>query len=114
MPGTHDITGAVVEEENSIVNVMLSYCRYSSAKGAVMNFVFINDAGVVDLKKSVLSTVDAVTSHNYSVPFGLSAGMYRVFMYDIEQDGTLSNGVGYPAVRNVFTASQGYQGKYSR
>ncbi len=37
-------------------------------------------------------------------------GSYRVFVYDIEQDGTLENGVGYPAATTELTIEWDRQG----
>ena len=42
-------------------------------------------------------------SINYELPDDLTPGLYRVFAYDIESDGRLHNGVGYPASRDQFT-----------
>ena len=62
--------------------------------------MFIDDNGDVDFTRSVLLALDRNTSLHHTLPFNLYPGQYRVFVYDIESDGTLSNGVGYPAVTN--------------
>ena len=60
--------------------------------------MFITDSGDVDFSRSFLLALDKNTSHNHTLPFELYPGQYRVYVYDIEHDGTLNNGVGYPAV----------------
>ena len=60
--------------------------------------MFIDDNGDVNFTRSVLLALDRNTSLHHTLPFNLYSGQYRVFVYDIESDGTLSNGVGYPAV----------------
>ena len=59
--------------------------------------MFIDDNGDVDFTRSALLALDRNTSLHHTLPFNLYPGQYRVFVYDIESDGTLSNGVGYPA-----------------
>ena len=46
---------------------------------------------------SVLLALDRNVSIGYRLP-KLSHGNYRVLVYDIEQNGTLPNGVVYPAI----------------
>ena len=84
--------------------------------------MFIDDNGDVDFTRSVLLALDRNTSLHHTLPFNLYPGQYRVFVYDIESDGTLYNGVGYPAVSatdqynlyedavNFFTTSEDDQG----
>ena len=62
--------------------------------------MFVTDGGAVDFARSVFLALDRETSRDFTLPFYLSPGGYRVFVYDIKQDGTLSSGVGYPAVRS--------------
>ncbi len=50
-------------------------------------------------------------SLSYALPFELPPGQYGVLVYDIESDGTLFSGVGYPAVnRELVTISGTTQG----
>ena len=80
------------------------YSKSSTASGAMFSFVFITDSGDVDFCRSILLALDRNTSHNHTLPFDLYPGHYRVYVYDIERDGTLHNGVGYPAVaEELFT-----------
>ena len=75
-----------------------SYSEHSDARGALFAFMFIDDNGDVNFTRSVLLALDRNTSLHHTLPFNLYPGQYRVFVYDIESDGTLSNGVGYPAI----------------
>ena len=79
------------------------YSEFSDARGALLDFVFIDDNGDVNFNRSVLLALDRNTSLSHTLTFDLYPGQYRVFVYDIESDGTLSNGVGYPASRDDFT-----------
>lgn len=62
--------------------------------------------------RSALLALDRNISHDYILPFNLFPGSYTVLVYDIERNGILSDGVGYPAVTDVFFASGEVQGKY--
>ena len=102
--GTHDIDD-VISQPSSIV--MTLYSEHSDARGALFDFVFIHDNGDVNFTRSVLLALDRNTSLNHTLPFNLHPGQYRVFVYDIESDGTLSNGVGYPAVTKELVLQSG-------
>lgn len=70
--------------------------------------IFVNiDNEDVDFTKSAILTLDRNTSFNHRLSFHLplEIGYYAVFVYDIESDGTLSNGVGYPASEVYLTVS---------
>ena len=97
--GTHDIVNSQTSqtEEHAII-VTTRYSEHSTASGAMFSFVFITDSGDVDFNRSFLLALDRNTSHNHILPFDLYPGHYRVYVYDIEHDRTLHNGVGYPAV----------------
>ncbi len=63
---------------------------------------------VVNFTRSVTLALDRNTSLDYVLPFELFPGRrYRMFVYDIEQDGTLRNGVGYPAITEEMQNSRG-------
>ena len=97
--GTHDIVSAQASQtEGYAIIVTTEYSDHSTASGALFSFVFITDSGDVDFSRSFLLALDRNASHNHTLPFDLYPGHYRVFVYDIEHDGTLHNGVGYPAV----------------
>ena len=84
---------AKMQEQAIVIKAL--YSEHSTASGALFSFVFSGD---VDFRRSFLLALDRNTSHNYTLPFDLYPGHYRVYVYDIEHDGTLNNGVGYPAV----------------
>ena len=67
-----------------------------SASGALFVFLF-NDSGGIDFSKSAYVALDRNASLLYTLPFMLYPGHFIIFAYDIEEDGTLFNGVGYPA-----------------
>ena len=47
---------------------------------------------------AIYLALDSHNSLNYMLPFNLTAERTAVFVYDIEDDGTLLSGEGYPAV----------------
>ena len=94
------------------VEVTTLYSEHSDARGALFDFVFIDDNGDVNFTRSVLLTLDRNTSLHHTLPFNLYPGQYRVFVYDIESDGTLSNGVGYPAVEITLLCGNNRRGTY--
>ena len=101
LTGTHDIiAAATILTENNTTKITTQYFEESSASGALYVLVFVTDGGAVDSARSVLLALDRETSRDYTLPFSLSPGGYRVFVYDIGQDGTLPIGVSYPAVTN--------------
>ena len=89
---------SVIHKRCGEITLNTVYSKYSTASGALFSFVFITDSGDVDFSRSFLLALDRNTSHNHTLPFDLYPGRYRVYVYDIEHDGTLHNGVGYPAV----------------
>ena len=100
---THDILNATTTEtDDDAIVITTLYSEHSDARGALFDFVFIDDNGDVDFTRSVLLALDRNTSLHHTLPFNLYPGQYRVFAYDIESDGTLSNGVGYPAVTGEY------------
>ena len=97
--GTHDIMdAAIIQNLNGSIVLTTVYSEYSTASGALFSFVFTTDSGDVDFSRSFLLALDRNTSHNHTLPFDLHPGHYRVYVYDIEYNRTLHNGVGYPAV----------------
>ena len=104
--GTHDVRNATVHEG---ITIETDYFEHSSASGALFIFVFL-DSGTVDLTRAIYLALDRNTSHNYTIPFILNGGRMAVFVYDIESDGTLASGVGYPAVNTELIESNLSQG----
>ena len=85
-------------ENDCTIPLTAVYSENSAARGTLFSFVFITDSGDVDFNRSFLLALDRNTSQNYTLPFDLYPGQYQVYVYDIEYDGTLHNGLGYPAV----------------
>ena len=63
-----------------------------------------HDSRDVDFTRSTFLALDRVISLNYTL--SLYPGQYRVSVYDIESDGTLASGVGYPAINRELTVSE--------
>ena len=100
--GTHDVLSAATILARNRLTLYTMYSDHSTASGALFSFVFIADSGDVDFSRSFLLALDS--SHNHTLPFDLYPGQYRVYVYDIENDGTVHNRVGYPAVtEELFT-----------
>ena len=59
---------------------------------------FMDVSGAADLTRAAYLALDRNTSRSHTLPFSLSVGRVAVLVYDIESDGTLASGVGYPAV----------------
>lgn len=110
--GTHYVINASIMDNNK-AEVTIVYSEHPDAKGALVNFAFIDDDNAIDFMRSALLVLDRNISHEYTLPFNLFPGKYRVSVYDIERDGTLSGGIGYPAVvRDVVLTSEVGKGKY--
>jgi hypothetical protein len=82
--------------------IITEFSEHSTASGALISFAFITDNGGVDFSKSFLLALDRNTSFNHTLSSDPYPGHYRVYVYDIEHDGALANGVGYPAVIDEF------------
>jgi hypothetical protein len=95
--GTHDILNATVIMEDEVI-LTVEFSEHSTASGALFSFVYITESGDLDFTRSFLLTLDRNSSYNYTLPSDLHPGHYMVHVYDIECDGVLSSGVGYPAV----------------
>jgi hypothetical protein len=105
--GTHDVEVVSIKEMNGIIKIAVAYSNYSTAGGALFSLVYITE-GDVDFSRSSLLALDRNTSYNHTLPFGLYPGHYKVYVYDIEHGGRLSNGVGYSAVFvNLVVANEG-------
>lgn len=88
------------------MKVTTVYSDYSDAKGALLNFVSIDNRNDIDFTKSALLALDRNISHDYTLPFNLFPGQYIVLCLDIEHNGTLFSGVGYPAGRDELVSTQ--------
>ena len=108
MIGTHDIQYFLTRSQSMDITVEIVYSEHSCAAGALIIFVFINDSRDVDFTKSAFLALSRSASP--ILPLGLDLGQYKVFTYDIESDGTLAGGVGYPAVSRQLIVSEMIQG----
>ena len=102
--GTHNIMDILINSNGNTIEVVVTYFAESTARGAVINFVSVNDCGEINITSYVLLTLERINSTAIT-SFNLYPGQYQVFVYDIEQDGTLSSGVGYPATTDQLLVS---------
>ena len=94
--------------ENNTVGVSIEYHTGSTAKGALLNFMFETGNGCIDFEKSVILPVKSNITRGYNIlPIRLFPGEYLVFCHDIEQSGMLLSGLGYPALSEKLTISTG-------
>ena len=108
--GTHGVKSVTFEKLGGRreVNAMVDYFDNSTASGALLSFVIVTGSGEVDFSKSFLLALDRNASHNHTLPYG--GGHYKVYVYDIERNEILSNGVGYPAcAKEVITGKYDVQ-----
>ena len=95
--GSHPIINATVTTEGGAIRLSTEYFRHSNDSGAL--YFFLGDVWA-------LVALNREDSDHYTLPFRLQAGNYRVFVYDIEPNGTILSGVAYPAYTvDRFTAS---------
>ena len=65
----------------------------------------------IDLTGAAYLVLDRNSSYNHTLPFSLSRGRQAVLVYDIESDGILLGGVGYPAVEEEVITNFTREGK---
>ena len=96
--GTHDIANCLAfQQESTEITLTISFTAQSRATGAYLNFVFINEDGIVDFEKSASQAIERVDALN-SLIFPLHLrypGQYVAYAYDIESNRRISNGIGY-------------------
>ena len=92
--GTHGVMSSLIFWRRNRVKVITSYFQHRNTCGALLMFLFNGS----DFTRSTILALDQTTSFSYTIPFNLYPGRYKVFVYDIEQDGVLHSGVEYPAV----------------
>ena len=86
-----------------MVGISTQYSECFTTSGALFSFVYITESGDVDFSRSFLLPLNR---NNHTLPFDLERGHYRVYAYDIEHDGILPDGEGYPAVtKDVFISN---------
>ena len=89
--GTHDVQR--VHVVNSTVNVF--YVEKTRAKGALCISISVYDRGM-NLISSVFIFIPKRNESHISMLY-LSPGKYDVVCYDVESNGRLPPGIGYPA-----------------
>ena len=99
--GTHDVMNISITVLDGI-HIQTNYYLYSNATGALFNFVFTNQNFEV---QSTQLVINRNIMNDYILPFNLHPGLYNLFVYDIEYDGTLQIGVSYPAVTKEITVA---------
>ena len=107
LTGTHDIRDVTVDNTSHLLTT--EYFEYSIATGALVIIIFINEDGSVNFSRSSYLSIDRNASLNYTLLID-APGLCDVFVKDIEGDGRLHNGVGYPASRDQFTIAGNSQG----
>ena len=80
--------------ENSTVNIF--YAENTEAKGALCILISIHN-GHVDFNSSVFVFIRRNEELPISMPLNFRPGQYDVISYDVESNGRLQPGVGYPA-----------------
>ncbi len=110
--GTHGVEAAnIAYVGQDEIRITISYSRFSFESGVLVSLISDGASpNVVNFTRSVTLTLDRNTSLDYVLPFELFPGSYRMFIYDIEQDGTLRNGVGYPAFTGEIQIRSNSQG----
>lgn len=91
-----------ITEIGGQIEIETVYSEASNATGVLYSFLFleedVNMTEMINSSKSGALALDKNTSRHYTFSTHLDSGKYTVYAYDIEEDGTLSNGVNYPAV----------------
>ena len=95
--------------DEQTVTVSAAYSEHSCAAGVLLIFVLTSDCVAVSI---TFLALNETASLDYTLPFELPPGQHRVLAYDIESDGTLASGVGYPAVNRKLVTGVTTQGTY--
>ena len=114
--GTHDIFNASITDNDILIST--DYFAHSSALGALYTFLFMDENGVINLKKSIYLALNKSASLRHYLQYTLNRGTCIVLVYDIESNGRLpisdaDRRVGYPAVYRNLTTSEDTSGKCS-
>ena len=99
--GTHDIQRT--DMENSTVNIV--YVKNTKAKGALCILISFHD-GRVDFNSLVFVFIRRNEELSITMPLYLRPGQYDVISYDVESNGRLLPGVGYPAYVQKISVNQ--------
>lgn len=96
---------ASVVESNNGLEVTFIYSE--NAKGALLTFVLISNETIPS--NTTVIGLDNLT--HQIVDFKEPTGLYKVFFYDIGENGTLFTGTKYPAVMEEFYHKEDQQGQ---
>lgn len=89
---------------SNVIHIEPMFCEDSDAGGALLACVFITGSEDVDFNRSTFLTAERNSSLNHTLPY---PGLYRIYLYDIEHDGTLrSDRVLYPAWTDTIPISR--------
>lgn len=90
----------------SSIAITTTYSDQSQATGVLFHFISKD----MDFNRSAVLAMEVDSSLDYTSDFNLARGEYKVLVYDIEQNGTLYNGLNYPAVSPDLTIVQNNPG----
>ena len=81
------------------VNIIAYFVANSTATGGLFNFFFVDESdGSIDIRKSYSMEVHRSNiSNGIMLPLDLWPGLYRVYVYDIESNQRLTDGLNYQA-----------------
>ena len=92
--------------------IRTEYFDHSLAKGVLIIFIYLDrEFRSIDFSRSLYMALDRDDSYYHTLPNDLTPGEYQVFAYDIELDGTLHNGLSYPAATYPFIFFRNIQGE---
>ena len=104
---THGIRNISSRAKVNGLHITINYFTNSSTRGVILIFLCINTNGFMDFIELIYLPLDRNGSHEHRV----SPGSFLVLAYDIESDGTLLDGVSYPASTNNLPISGSCRGK---
>ena len=110
--GTHDIINSSVSVHDSVINISATFISNSAAGGAFLNFIYVSKVnGSINFTRShCLALNRSDISGGFMIPLtNLWPGHYVMYVYDIESNMTLNNGINYQANSNAFDINGGIQ-----
>lgn len=95
-----------ISAEDSEAAAQTVFSEHSSVNGIFLIFTSLDPTEVTDLENAKYLALDKNASHNFTLPFSLSAGRTIILLYIIERDGKLASGVNYPVVMTELAAER--------
>ena len=108
--GTHDVLDTEIEPNSEGTDIHVQYVANTRAVGSLLLFIPFSNRQV-DFSRSAYLPLDK-NLRDYTLPSQLPPESYIISSYDIEENGTLQNGVVYPAVGNTFFINEIVQSLY--